>query len=170
VRYGKPDATDEEVHRACVEAEAADFIAALPDGYDTCVGQAGTQLSGGQKQRIAIARCVRQSLAFSGWWHAGDEVACWGRDGRLRLAGVPLITRSAIIRNPKIMLLDEATSALDAHNERLVKVALERVMVGRTTLVVAHRLSTIRDADKICVLDGGAIVEQVRVLKGRAQL
>jgi ABC-type multidrug transport system fused ATPase/permease subunit len=81
-----------------------------------------------------------------------------------------LITRSAIIRNPKIMLLDEATSALDAHNERLVKVALERVMVGRTTLVVAHRLSTIRDADKICVLDGGAIVEQVRVLKGRAQL
>jgi ABC-type multidrug transport system fused ATPase/permease subunit len=97
-------------------------------------------------------------------------VACWGRGGRLRLAGVPLITRSAIIRNPKIMLLDEATSALDAHNERLVKVALERVMVGRTTLVVAHRLSTIRDADKICVLDGGAIVEQVRVLKGRAQL
>lgn len=122
IMYGKGDATVEEVRRAAELANAANFIDKLPDGYDTMVGQRGTQLSGGQKQRIAIAR--------------------------------------AILKDPKILLLDEATSALDVESERVVQEALNRIMVERTTLVVAHRLSTVRNVDCITVLRQGKIVEQ----------
>uniref|UniRef100_A0A0E0N171 MDR-like ABC transporter n=1 Tax=Oryza rufipogon TaxID=4529 RepID=A0A0E0N171_ORYRU len=120
--YGKKDATLEEIKRAAELANAANFIDKLPNGYDTLVGQRGTQLSGGQKQRIAIAR--------------------------------------AILKDPKILLLDEATSALDVESERIVQEALNRMMVERTTLVVAHRLSTVRNVDCITVVRKGKIVEQ----------
>uniref|UniRef100_A0A0E0C6J9 MDR-like ABC transporter n=1 Tax=Oryza meridionalis TaxID=40149 RepID=A0A0E0C6J9_9ORYZ len=120
--YGKKDATLEEIKRAAELANAANFIDKLPNGYDTLVGQRGTQLSGGQKQRIAIAR--------------------------------------AILKDPKILLLDEATSALDVESERIVQEALNRMMVERTTLVVAHRLSTVRNVDCITVVRQGKIVEQ----------
>uniref|UniRef100_A0A0D3ESV4 MDR-like ABC transporter n=1 Tax=Oryza barthii TaxID=65489 RepID=A0A0D3ESV4_9ORYZ len=120
--YGKKDATLEEIKRAAELANAAKFIDKLPNGYDTLVGQRGTQLSGGQKQRIAIAR--------------------------------------AILKDPKILLLDEATSALDVESERIVQEALNRMMVERTTLVVAHRLSTVRNVDCITVVRKGKIVEQ----------
>ncbi|GBG63853.1 hypothetical protein CBR_g39637 [Chara braunii] len=122
ILYGKPDASDEEIERAAMAANAHSFITALPGGYDTQCGERGVQLSGGQKQRVAIAR--------------------------------------AIIKDPKILLLDEATSALDAESERVVQEALDRVMVGRTTVVVAHRLSTVRNADMIAVVKGGEVVEK----------
>lgn len=122
IAYGKDGATLEEVQQAALLANAASFISRLPQGYDTLVGEHGTQLSGGQKQRVAIAR--------------------------------------AILKNPCILLLDEATSALDAESERLVQEAVDRVMMGRTTVVVAHRLTTIRNADLIAVVQHGAIVEQ----------
>jgi ATP-binding cassette subfamily B protein len=121
IEYGSPGASIGEIQRAAVEANAHDFIAALPDGYETIVGPRGTKLSGGQRQRIAIAR--------------------------------------AILANPRILLLDEATSALDAESERLVNEALERLMRGRTSLVIAHRLSTVRHADHILVFNQGRIVE-----------
>ena len=122
ILYGKPDASEAEVVAAAKSANAHNFIAALPDGYDTLCGERGTQMSGGQKQRIAIAR--------------------------------------AIIKDPKILLLDEATSALDAESERVVQSALDGLMGGRTTVVVAHRLSTVRAADKIAVVQKGRIVEE----------
>ena len=122
IRFGKPDATDEEVIAAARAALVDDFVADLPLGYDTMVGERGVMLSGGQKQRLAIAR--------------------------------------AILKNAPILLLDEATSALDAQSEHLVQIALEHLMAGRTTLVIAHRLATIRDADKILVLDAGRIIDQ----------
>ena len=121
IEYGQPGASMEEIERAAREANAHDFISALPDGYETLVGPRGTKLSGGQRQRIAIAR--------------------------------------AILADPRILLLDEATSALDADSERLVNEALERLMHGRTTLVIAHRLSTVRHADRILVFKNGRIVE-----------
>jgi ATP-binding cassette subfamily B protein len=121
IEYGKPGASAQEIERAAREANAHDFIAALPEGYDTLVGPRGTKLSGGQRQRIAIAR--------------------------------------AILADPRILLLDEATSALDAESERLVNEALERLMHGRTSLVIAHRLSTVRHADRILVFNHGRIVE-----------
>ena len=121
IRYGRPDAAIEEVRSAASAAAAAGFIEALPDGYDTHLGEKGVRLSGGQRQRLAIAR--------------------------------------ALLADPKILLLDEATSALDAENERLVQVALERLMEGRTTLVIAHRLATVLAADRIVVLDRGKVVE-----------
>ncbi len=122
IRYGKPEATDDEVKAAAKAAFADEFIAKLPEGYDTFLGERGVRLSGGQRQRIAIAR--------------------------------------AMLKNPPLLLLDEATSALDAESERMVQAALESAMKDRTTLVIAHRLATIQQADRIIVLDHGQIAEQ----------
>ena len=122
VAYGKPGATDEEVFEAVRLAHADEFIADLPDGYDTMVGERGVKLSGGQRQRIAIAR--------------------------------------AILKDAPILVLDEATSALDSESEAAIQQALSNLMEGRTSIVVAHRLSTIAGLDKIVVLRDGKIVEQ----------
>ena len=122
LRYGKWDATDEDIWQAARAANAETFLRALPLGLDTYLGEGGTQLSGGQQQRVAIAR--------------------------------------ALLRDAPILLLDEATSALDAESEQLVQQALDGLMKDRTTLVIAHRLATVRAADRIVVLDDGRIVEQ----------
>ncbi|TAM37952.1 MAG: ATP-binding cassette domain-containing protein, partial [Burkholderiaceae bacterium] len=122
IRYGRPGASDEQVRTAALAAFAHEFITALPEGYDTFLGERGVRLSGGQRQRIAIAR--------------------------------------AMLKNPPLLLLDEATSALDAESERMVQAALESAMQGRTTLVIAHRLATVQQADRIVVMDHGRIVEQ----------
>ena len=122
IRYGKPDATDEETRAAARAAFAHEFITALPEGYDSFLGERGVRLSGGQRQRIAIAR--------------------------------------AMLKNSPLLLLDEATSALDAESERMVQAALESAMKGRTTLVIAHRLATVQQADRIVVLDHGQLIEQ----------
>jgi ATP-binding cassette, subfamily B, bacterial len=124
LRFAKPDATDEELYAAAEAARIHHVIAALPDGYDTVVGERGYRFSGGEKQRIAIAR--------------------------------------TILRNPPILVLDEATSSLDTETERLVQEALDRLSEGRTTIAIAHRLSTVRDADQIVVLDRGQVVERGR--------
>jgi ATP-binding cassette subfamily B protein len=122
IRYGKVDASDEEVRAAARTAQIADFIANLPEGFETEVGERGLKLSGGEKQRVAIARTV--------------------------------------LKAPPILILDEATSALDIHTEREIQAALDRVSADRTTLVIAHRLSTVVNADEIIVLDDGRIVER----------
>ncbi len=122
IRYGTPEATEEQVKEAARAAFASTFIQQLPQGYNTVLGERGVLLSGGQRQRIAIAR--------------------------------------AILKNAPILLLDEATSALDQESEKLVQTALERVMSGRTTLVIAHRLATVMHADRILVIDGGRLVEE----------
>ncbi|MBI1218284.1 MAG: ATP-binding cassette domain-containing protein [Rhodobacteraceae bacterium] len=122
IRFGRPEASDAEVESAARAAAAHEFLAALPQGYETYVGERGVMLSGGQKQRIAIAR--------------------------------------AILRDAPILLLDEATSALDAESERLVQEAVERLSASRTTLIVAHRLATVKKADRIVVFDHGRIVAQ----------
>ncbi|HSF62989.1 MAG TPA: ABC transporter transmembrane domain-containing protein [Paracoccaceae bacterium] len=122
IRFGRPDASDAEIEAAARAAAAHEFLEALPQGYDTWLGERGVMLSGGQKQRVAIAR--------------------------------------AILRDAPILLLDEATSALDAESERAVQAAVERLSAGRTTLVVAHRLATVKKADRIVVFDGGRIVAQ----------
>ena len=122
IRYGKPDATDEETKAAARAAFAHEFISALPEGYDSFLGERGVRLSGGQRQRIAIAR--------------------------------------AMLKNSPLLLLDEATSALDAESERMVQAALESAMKDRTTLVIAHRLATVQQADRIIVLDHGHLIEQ----------
>jgi ATP-binding cassette, subfamily B, bacterial len=122
IRYGRPEASDEEVRAAAEAAVATEFIDAMPEGFNTEFGERGMKLSGGQKQRIAIAR--------------------------------------AILRDPEILLLDEATSALDAESERLVQVALEHLMENRTTLVIAHRLATVLNADRIVVLEKGKIIAE----------
>ncbi len=122
IRFGRPDAPDAGVEAAARAAAAHDFLSALPDGYDSQVGERGVMLSGGQKQRIAIAR--------------------------------------AILRDAPVLLLDEATSALDAESERAVQGAFDRMSKDRTTLIVAHRLATVRKADRILVFDGGAIVAE----------
>jgi ATP-binding cassette subfamily B protein len=119
IRFGRPEATDGEIEVAAKAAAAHDFLMALPQGYDTYVGERGVMLSGGQKQRIAIAR--------------------------------------AILRDAPILLLDEATSALDAESERAVQAAVDELSKSRTTIVVAHRLATVKKADRIIVFDGGKI-------------
>ena len=124
IRYGKPEASDEEVYAAAKAANAHDFITTLPNGYHSFLGEQGVRLSGGQRQRVAIAR--------------------------------------AILKDPKILLLDEATSALDAESEHRVQQALENLMKGRTTVIIAHRLATIRNADSIAVLEDGQLVAQGR--------
>lgn len=122
VRYGRLEATDEQIHDACVAAHADEFIQDLPEKYDTEIGERGVKLSGGQKQRLAIAR--------------------------------------ALLADPRILILDEATSLVDTEAEQIIQQALENLMRGRTTFVIAHRLSTVRNADTIVVIDKGEIVEQ----------
>ncbi|WP_339858381.1 ABC transporter transmembrane domain-containing protein [Pseudohongiella acticola] len=120
IRYGCPEASDDEVHAAADAAFATEFITRLPDTWNSQLGEAGIRLSGGQKQRLAIAR--------------------------------------AILKDPKILLLDEATSALDAESERTVQIALEKLMQGRTTLIIAHRLATVRNVDRIAVMETGRLI------------
>jgi len=121
LRYARPTATAEELHAACRAARIHDTIAALPDGYDTVVGERGYRLSGGEKQRLAIARLL--------------------------------------LKDPAIVILDEATSHLDNQNEAHIQAALDEVLTGRTAVVIAHRLSTVRSADRIAVIDGGRVAE-----------
>ena len=122
VRYGNQDATVSDVAAACEAAYAREFIDALPQGFDTYLGERGVRLSGGQRQRVSIAR--------------------------------------AFLANRAILLLDEATSALDAESERMVQLAMEKLMQGRTTLIIAHRLATVKSADRIVVMDQGATVAE----------
>jgi ATP-binding cassette subfamily B protein len=124
IKYGRPSATNEEVEEAARLASIDKFIAKLPDGFETMVGERGLKLSGGEKQRVAIAR--------------------------------------AILKQPRILLFDEATSALDSHTEKEIQASLAEVSRNRTTLVIAHRLSTVVDADEIIVLDNGRIQERGR--------
>ena len=122
IRYGRPDATDEEVVRAAMRAEIHDESMAMPDGYDSYIGERGVMLSGGQKQRISIAR--------------------------------------VFLKDPPILILDEATSALDSVTEQRIQESLDRLSQGRTTVIIAHRLSTVRSASRIAVVEDGRIVEQ----------
>jgi ABC-type transport system involved in Fe-S cluster assembly fused permease/ATPase subunit len=122
IRYGRPEASDEEIFEAARAAHIHDFIQTLPAKYETMVGERGLKLSGGEKQRVAIAR--------------------------------------ALLKNPRILIFDEATSALDSRAEKAIQAELERISAGRTTLVIAHRLSTVMDADQILVLSQGRIVER----------
>jgi len=121
IRYGKLDATEDEMHRAARAAHADDFIREMEGGYDAVVGEKGVKLSGGERQRIAIAR--------------------------------------AMLKDPRILVLDEATSSLDTQSESLIQEALEALMKGRTTLIIAHRLSTVHNADRIVVMEKGRVVE-----------
>ena len=122
IAYGRPGASEDEIIAAAKKANAHEYIAKLPEGYDTVVGDRGTQLSGGQRQRLAIAR--------------------------------------AILADPAILILDEATSSLDAESERLVQDALDKLMENRTSIIIAHRLSTVRRCDQILAMSGGAILER----------
>jgi len=121
IAYGKRDASEEEIQNAARKAHLEDFIASLPDGYDTQIGERGLKLSGGQKQRLAIARMF--------------------------------------LKNPPILILDEATSALDTETEKIIQQALNELAENRTTLVIAHRLATIRDADRVVVVTEDGIAE-----------
>ena len=122
IAFGRPRATRDEIEQAARAAQAHDFIIAMPEGYDTNIGEGGGMLSGGQRQRISIAR--------------------------------------ALLRNPELLILDEATSALDTESERLLQTTLGEVLKGRTAIVIAHRLSTVANANCIVVLDHGTIVER----------
>src|ERR1700679_221971 len=122
IAIGRPGASRQAVEAAAEAAQAAGFIAALPQRYETMVGPGGGRLSGGQRQRISLAR--------------------------------------ALLRNPRVLLLDEATSALDAENEAAVQVALARLRAGRTTIVIAHRLSTVRDAEQVIAMEAGRAIER----------
>ena len=122
IRYGRPDAADEEIVQAAKLARIHDFVETLPEGYEAMVGERGLKLSGGEKQRVAIAR--------------------------------------TILKDPRILVFDEATSALDSETEKEIQTSLNAVSAERTTLVIAHRLSTVVDADEIIVLEAGRIVER----------
>src|ERR1700749_1674134 len=124
LRLGCPDASEAELAAAARAANAHEFILALPDGYQTVIGERGARLSGGQRQRIAIAR--------------------------------------ALLRDAPILVLDEALSSVDAENESVIQQALDRLMVGRTTLILAQRLSSVINADRILVLEDGAVAESGR--------
>ena len=124
IRYGRPDASDEEVYMAAKLAHIHEFVMSLPQGYETMVGERGLKLSGGEKQRVSIAR--------------------------------------TILKGPPILILDEATSALDTRTEQEIQKALRQVAQNRTTIVIAHRLSTVIDADEIIVLEAGRIAERGR--------
>ena len=126
IAYGRPGAAEAEIVEAARLARIDDFVASLPNGYQTQVGERGLKLSGGEKQRVAIAR--------------------------------------TILKNPRILIFDEATSALDTHTEKEIQASLRMVSSGRTTIVIAHRLSTVVDADEIIVLDRGEVVERGRHL------
>ena len=119
ITFGRPEATEAEIIKAARDAQAHEFIMAMPEGYDTYVGERGITLSGGQKQRLAIAR--------------------------------------ALITDPRILILDDATASVDTNTERLIQKALDRLMEGRTTFVIAHRLSTVQRADLILLLENGRI-------------
>jgi ATP-binding cassette, subfamily B, bacterial MsbA len=121
IRYGRLDATDEQVRSAARDANVDDYVTTFPKGYATEVGERGVRLSGGERQRIAIAR--------------------------------------AVLRDPRILILDEATSALDSHSEAMIEEALDRLLPGRTTLIIAHRLSTVRRAHKVLFIEAGHVVE-----------
>ncbi len=121
IAYGKPDAHVEEVIHAAEVANAHEFIARQPDGYDTMLGERGVGLSGGERQRVSIAR--------------------------------------AVLKNPSLLIFDEATAAVDSETEHLIQEAIERLISGRTTLMIAHRLSTLRKANRIIVVDQGRIIE-----------
>ena len=121
IRYGKPDASDEEIIEAAIRAEIHDEIMNLPDGYDSYIGERGVMLSGGQKQRLSIAR--------------------------------------VFLKNPKVLILDEATSALDTVTEQRIQRSLDELSVGRTTIIIAHRLSTVKNANRIAVVEGEHIIE-----------
>jgi ATP-binding cassette subfamily B protein len=127
VAYARPDASREDVERAARLASIHDFIASLPQGYDTVVGERGLKLSGGEKQRVAIAR--------------------------------------TLLKNPAILILDEATSALDTKTEKAIQAELLEIARDRTSLIIAHRLSTVVEADEILVMEGGRIVERGRHLE-----
>ena len=122
IRYGKLDATDEEIIDAAKKANIYDYILSLPEGFDSKIGERGVKLSGGQKQRLSIAR--------------------------------------VFLKNPSILILDEATSALDNATEAYIQSSLDELAKGRTTLIVAHRLSTIKNADRILVVNDGKIIEE----------
>ena len=122
IRYGRSEATDEEIYAAAQAAQAHDFIVKFAEGYETLVGERGVTLSGGQRQRIAIAR--------------------------------------ALLMDPRILILDDSTSSVDTQTEKLIQEALDRLMEGRTTFVIAHRLATVRRADLIVVMADGRIVQR----------
>jgi ATP-binding cassette subfamily B protein len=122
IRYGRPDATDAEIEAAAKRAEIHGEIMAMPDGYDTFVGERGVMLSGGQKQRLSIAR--------------------------------------VFLKNPPVLILDEATSALDSVTEQRIQQSLDTLAEGRTTLIIAHRLSTVKNADRVAVVEGGGVAEE----------
>ena len=121
LRYARPEATVADLERACRLAQVLDVVTALPEGFETVVGERGYKLSGGERQRLALARVV--------------------------------------LRDPRLLILDEATSSLDSRSEALIREALEAVLAGRSSLVIAHRLSTVLRADRILVMEGGRIVE-----------
>ena len=122
IRFGNPNATQKEIIEAAKKARCHDFITALPDGYETVIGEGGSTLSGGEKQRISIAR--------------------------------------AILKNANIVILDEATASIDPENEHLIQQAISELTIGKTVIVIAHRLATIEHADQILVVDQGQVVQK----------
>lgn len=146
IRYGRLDATDEEVYEAAREANCYEFVMGFPEGFETKLGERGVNLSGGLDSELHVGEVDRATDRFVAFRTGGQ---------RQRIA----IAR-ALLKNPRILVLDEATSNLDSVSEYLVQQALERLMKGRTVLIVAHRLSTIRSADQLLVIQKGQVVER----------